>query len=680
VRNFPDRLLDDITINKNNDQFWDDLSEFTARLRSDHHIVFADSENLAKFRNSEQNSVTCFAMMEPTLFQGFASVCIMGACLTESVMYRYWQNKVTFEPHPHIKPRFEKHPNGDLVTIYYAHDVSWSKRVRNREIEIDSDKFKTIDVDIERVNQLFSGEVSVFMANKDITDISPRISNSIQLPNSPHGLNDFQGCHNAAVFSALNPSTAHFSFLQDIAGLNPVETGDAIARQNTYQAAGRISIRDLANSDEKRVVVMDKTTADWLAIMLPGARIEKLPGADVLPEKKKQGGQPKIHKSDAARLAAFKTEKKESLRKQLVAVNQGVMALKSPETIAPYNRPIVSGDLPVITQFFAHKKSPLPMQTNEMSQGDFVDFLKELTPIEHAEKDANLLLSPAVFDPNLSSETSRGLENVTHLRNIWLDNDGDEDYGNGISPEDFAKCFPNLKMCIFNSYGNTATRQKYRIMIPTKQRMTKEIYKFVIAEIMSKLAMNRGYRNKKYFEKAEKDNRQHSYKFDGFDMSKFTPSSMFYLPSQAGAGTEHSYFRDFNTNGSEMDVERWIDKTVQDIRPAPVPAPSPAPVAPVINPNASAGMQTLRDALWSKSTTAITAKKGRQIVWALEEWKTVGEGNGNAGFFKLGAALRRAGCDRYEVQSELQSAVYDARAGSRDDRQKQIPGILSKLF
>ena len=65
------------------------------------------------------------------------------------------------------------------------------------------------------------------------------------------------------------------------------EVRTAHYRSAVYQAVMRCSIPNPQDDHPKRVVVMDRDTADWLADLFPGAGIEALPGMGVVPRKGK---------------------------------------------------------------------------------------------------------------------------------------------------------------------------------------------------------------------------------------------------------------------------------------------------------------------------------------------------------------------------------------------------------
>ena len=55
---------------------------------------------------------------------------------------------------------------------------------------------------------------------------------------------------------------------------------------------------------------------------------------------------------------------------------------------------------------------------------EFIDQLRACSEAKLLAKDANLLVNTTEFDPSLSKETDRGLDNVKKVWGVWLDLDG----------------------------------------------------------------------------------------------------------------------------------------------------------------------------------------------------------------------------------------------------------------
>jgi hypothetical protein len=76
--------------------------------------VLRIERQLANFgeRQAAKNAIDMFGLLRPSICVGFKSVTMMGACMEDLLVYRYWRSlDVQFEPHPVIKPRFTKYPN-----------------------------------------------------------------------------------------------------------------------------------------------------------------------------------------------------------------------------------------------------------------------------------------------------------------------------------------------------------------------------------------------------------------------------------------------------------------------------------------------------------------------------------------------------------------------------------------
>ena len=70
-------------------------------------------------------------------------------------------------------------------------------------------------------------------------------------------------------------------------------------------------------------------------------------------------------------------------------------------------------------------------------------------------KDANMLISPAIFDPDhpkAEGKTKRGLHNIIAMRHLWMDFEKGD-----LQPEEIAKLFPHIRLAAFNSYNHTST-------------------------------------------------------------------------------------------------------------------------------------------------------------------------------------------------------------------------------
>lgn len=289
------------------------------------------------------------------------------------------------------------------------------------------------------------------MGNKDLDDNFFGVAGAQRLPNTPHGLNQFQGFHNIVVISALNPPPQHFRFLAEL-GIDGDEVRTAHYRTAVYQAVMRSSIRNPQDVTAKQVVVMDRDTAEWLADLFPGAKVAPLPGLEVTPRKGKAGRKRK-HNSGSERTKSCRAEKRMNLLAELDRLNGTDFAMNGyPDLdpsefgcndIASYIRDYVTPTSPLSGTAFATITSKTALGEIDYQDDDaFIAELRRLHQDVVAKKDAGLF-APACFDATRSDETARGLANVTYLRGIWLDNDGGD-----LTSAAFADLFPYLRVVV----------------------------------------------------------------------------------------------------------------------------------------------------------------------------------------------------------------------------------------
>jgi len=91
----------------------------------------------------------------------------------------------------------------------------------------------------------------------------------------------------------------------------------------------------------------------------------------------------------------------------------------------------------------------------------------------------------------------------------------------------------------------------------------------------------------------------------------------------------------------------------------------------------SASLQKLRDALETEKTKSGAGRREAAIEKALDQWRSTAKGEGHNAFFRLGAALHRAGLDESEIGSKLRDEA--AYGHSPRDRRAEVTGILKSL-
>lgn len=696
--------LTTIARNKHGDALFDVLGSFAYRVTSDHWEVSADQARYERMIRGEKEGgvLSTYSLLKPSIFAGFKQVLVASACMTDTMLYRVFMAQGIV-----LKPvggtllkdlRYLKHEHGDRITIFYAAEEAWSKRYRDKRIE--GEDATVLDRVRQAVGSLVGTDPFIWMGNTDLRDDFFAQVGAGRLPNTPHGLNSFQGYHNVVVVSALNPPPAHFHFME-ARGISGEELRTGGYKTAVYQAVMRCSIRNPEDATPKRVVVMDRDTAEWLADLFPGAAVEPLPGMGVVPRKGK-AGRPRQHASNAAKAKAHRDQQKREWLAQLDLINhtslvtgrypvfdqevRGEMREFARDDISLLERDYVTvSPTPLAPPrtcgtAFASIYDSAPLDHVDHEDDDvFIAGLRDLHTRVVAKEDAGVF-SPAHFDPDKAAETGRGLDNVTHLRGIWLDNDGGD-----LTHTAFAALFPYLRIVVWNTASSTAALPRWRAFIPTTCAMSMDVHALIMAQI--ERVLNRaGFWGKRQLEKRPglKDRRCH-----GFDESKFNAASLFYLPCQAKDPAD-SFFIDYGEGDPKrgpLDLHAWIDECILNLRAKPEPAaaalPDPVALLPTAKPPLTKAvcskLQAMRDALEAEKAQTSAGRREAWISAAIERWRETAPipGTGHAGFFTLAAALHRAGLHEADIRSKL----YDEAgfAHSPRERRGEIKGILTSL-
>lgn len=606
--------LANLAKNRRSDEVWRIFGDLANRILSPHWEVYALNSN---FHSLLQDDGSCkqlitYSLLQPSIFRGFKHAIIASALFKSSCLYQLWTAQgvrlKAVDPTMTSGLLYKSHENGSHITINYVTDQDWSKSLRDKQALPSGSEFGTsLRQQLPKlILSALNGEPFAWMGNKDIPDDYFQCPNAVRLPNSPHGLNSFQHLHNVVVVSALNPSPAHFHFME-ARGVDAEALRAAHYRSAVYQAVMRISVRDPSDTNPKTIVVMDRSTAYWLADLFPGATVQPLHGSTVSISPRKPG-RPRRHASVTDRVRAHR-DRKRALR------NATLHLLDDSDFGTAYGS--------------IYDRNPL-LHLDVADDAAFIALLRELHGRKLPSKEANFLFSPAHFDPDRTGmDTRRGLANVRHVRGIWLDNDGGD-----LSPKEFARLLPTLRMVAWNTYSSTKETPRWRCFIPTKGAMTAEVYQAIIQQIMQVLRYA-GYASD--IEKTKRPN----LRVHGFDTSKFVASSLFYAPCQA-AEAKASFFVDYNEVGRvAIDPELWIEHDIRDID---IPAPEHR----------------------QHQETVVSENKVQAIQLATERWRNTPRGQGNRAFYRLTQDLLRAGLTKTEIRKRLDlEATYAASPRER---------------
>lgn len=619
-----DDRLENIATNKEADEVWRLFADIANKILSPHWDVYALQSNYRNLIGDSDKSkqLITYSLLKPSIFAGFKQTILASALFETSCLYHLWMRQDV-----NLKPvsvdllsnlKYQSHDNGELLTIKFIADGDWSKCLRDKQFVSDgvnkTSSLCTILPDI--IKSEMKDEIFAWMGNKDIADNYFNSDKAIRLPNSPHGLNSYQHIHNVAIISALNAPPAHFHFMNS-RGVNGEDLKTAHYRSAVYQAVMRISVRNPDDMSPNNIIVMDKSTAHWLAGHFPGATVEKLNVPDISFEAKKRG-RPKIYASDKDRVRAYRERKK--------ALKNSLLATANTSGFGTVYSSIYDSDP------FLH----LDLEDGE----DLIKLLRDLHRRTLISKQDNYLFTPSSFDQeNDTFKTKRGLRNVRHVHGIWLDNDGGD-----LTYTEFARLFPTIRMIVWNTYSSTCQNPRWRCFIPTTQAVSAEVYKAIIEQIIIVL------RHAGYVSYMEKTRRQ-DVKTHGFDTSKFVPSSLFYAPCQA-ADKEASFFHDFCDEGRmPIDPHLWVENDIRTIKQC-------------------------KNSVTSDNIIQLPAENVQQIQSAVERWRSTPRGQGNRSFYRLLQDLKRAGLREDDIRIKLDEEVN--YAASPEDRAADARRMLRK--
>ncbi len=344
------QALTEIAENPSRDEVNQVLSQIAKRLISPiytTHVLTAQFNRLInQVGKPRKRQLEVFSLLQPTVFGAdkprsfqandgsrgqadmrFAEVIIMGAAVEISMLRRIWPAMdVQFVQHEQIgtKPRYSKHTCGDRLSIQYVFETDWSKSFAGKTSTLDGSEITNFDVLQYTCDVVLENQPFVYLINKDREKRFKThfIASGTQLPNSPWGLNRYQGFHNAAVLSALNPTPPHLGFLDHLCQ-NSYTVRDALFHSQIYQAVMRSSLRDINATEQVQVLVPDRSSAAALAKYFPGCSCKKLP-LDLNETSKKKVGAPKLSETRPAQKSTSESHKRNrSMDKEIKRIKAG---------------------------------------------------------------------------------------------------------------------------------------------------------------------------------------------------------------------------------------------------------------------------------------------------------------------------------------------------------------------
>ncbi len=635
-------------------------------LTNQHSNVYVTRASWCRLGIEGHGRIDVHGWRSPSVCQGWQSVRMMGAFFQDSLLSMIWgQFGVQFRPDHQIKVDAHRHDEsvGSRVSIHFFSERPWSKHLRNKISELD-DPFAAIK---PLIRDEFGDNEFLLVANNDVPDgaIADDFPNVVRIPAICHGLNEYRHMTKILFLPALNNSPGHFSYLDKVLGISGDRLRQARSFQVAYQSIMRTALRDAGSTDPVSVIVPDISMASWLGEVFPGSRlksheIESLKG--VLGAPTQARGRPR----QASVLSPIE-RKNLSIKKA-----QELLVTKNSIYIA----------------FFVTGEIPLSYEKNLYSTGTEISIDKNWDDIRDGlitiydkfcpRKESNAVMSPASFDPDRSTKTNKGLENITAINGVWLDFDGGK-----LLPEEFARIFTDVRWLMWNSFNNGKEGLvKYRVMFPTSTPLIPDMY-HMIWDVIAERIRGFGYYVGPTRKASNNNSRQQQEMPDsGLDYSKRSANSFFYLPCRAGLGKKHTFWREnWNPDTPFMDPDRWVSDY------APIANQEYAPRAVHLNPK-SLDLKKLiaclaedragdQDGCPTDRANLANEKSAALVGEACSTWRAIPKGSGDRGFFDLGLSLRGAG----KSEAEIIQILYQEAAHGRSpkDRRRQVPEIMKWL-
>lgn len=324
--------------NKDHDEISESLRTIAQQIVHVDREVYVLNENYQRTIKGDTEGGKCplyfLSLLQPSIFEGFKSVTIAGACFKDSLLFQLWERfGVQFRVHEEITKglRSKSHENGKRLELHYLIEGNWSKLFAG----MTSSNEENVELALKAVEKIFADEKFLYLVNKDREKDARRLfsgTNGTRLPYSPHGLNGYDDFNNVVVIASFLYHPIHQRLIESF-GLDQNDIRRAINYQTIYQAVMRCSLRDQDASQIVKVLVPDLHTAEFLKELLPGCSIHKVSNSGI--EERKKVGRKRKHLSAADKARAYRQRKEQLnldciLKNSLSNVRGMYLALTSP--------------------------------------------------------------------------------------------------------------------------------------------------------------------------------------------------------------------------------------------------------------------------------------------------------------------------------------------------------------
>lgn len=530
--------------NRNKDAVNTLVNPLARRIHQGRYTTYVDRKSYNGLLNGSKDDrvLATYSMLNPSVFLGFKSVLLAGARAEETILYKWFEGKgVTFASDDSLinKLRYIEHENGHLIEFHYASERNWSKTEQKNDPSF-RPRF------LETVRSLFGQEEFVWQDN--LVNEKESFSDVLHAHNvghSPHGLNQFQHVNKAVIISALNYSRNEGGFLTNLCGIGPDEQRVALAYHSCYQTYNRISVRNPNNLERKIVVLPDRQNAAWQQERFPGSVVIPL-GVDARPPVRTRSD--RIYANEADRQRAHRDRIKGQQKEVMNELKHAVESKQDIFIIEDCHGYSFNTIIPVTSlqgSIIEHKKDDRSTMI-ACSNDAFVKNMKLHSKSAFESKEANMLISPALFIDKDNVTSRRSKANAFCGRNIYLDIE------NGtLTHRQISKIFPNIEMLAYSSYSHTKGMPRYRVVFITDSIMSPAMYTAIYNMVCHKIEME-GYSDSFEFAFNNKE------RVHGIDRKPYL-TDLFYLPCQPADGD--GFFLHYRNGRRPLDVLDWCNNS-----------------------------------------------------------------------------------------------------------------------
>lgn len=452
----------------------------------------------------------------------------------------------------------------------------------------------------------------------------------------------------------INNVPAHYGFLSRWQGIDSIALKKAKGMETMYQAIMRTSLRDKTSTAEVKIVVPDINAANFLADMLPNAKIHAM---DDICE---AWGKPQATRGRSRKEVTISSTERSKKHRAAKAARKQAHADMLTKIATQYP---ASAQIPVTWQESTYTiKHNL---TNGMTDSwdDIRDLMQTASEQRYNDKADNSLINFVRFK---ADSTTKGKDDIEYVHGIQLDFDG-----GALAWIDASQLFSDIKHLTYNSFNNGKNGDvKFRIMIPFDAPVTCQ-HAELLWDVFKARIESDGYYVGNDVNKSKGRN-------SGLDISKRPANSFYYAPSKAGK-KELSFFDTSHWDGPLLDVahalENWLPKQSAEYHD----------VAPVSN--AGPTLQGMLAALNKRSNydDEAEAEKRREnkIEQAEREWQSsqTQAGQGHSASYKFAKQLMQAGLNDFEAEQVMNANIGYARnpAERKRELKAQIKSAANRV-